>query len=331
MRYNTLGIQVTNTCNMTCGHCITDSSPSARGDLTWPQIEAAVRSAAAHVDGVCVTGGEPLLRRELTLRTIRLTRHLGLRSSMVTNGYWARSQPEAAAIFADLKEAGLQKAAVSFDRYHDRIVSERSLTVLLSAGAGTGIELQVQYCGDRRDEAFRTAERVAAHHGVRLMTAEVLPFGRGLGLVLPRQVDVEEVPDDPCGVAVRPVLTPEGELFTCCGPARGASEFSPLRLPSGTAADVGSALSAGASDPILNMIHVKGPRALLGKLSPGTKERVSARLLDASICSLCRAITDDEEAVTELTEALRWQRMRLVALSAVMRAAQDDLAAGADA
>lgn len=328
MRYNTLGVQVTNSCNMTCGHCITDSSPQARGDLSWPQIEAAVRSAAAQVDGVCVTGGEPLLRRELTLRTIRLTRELGLRSSMVTNGYWARGTDEAAAVFSDLREAGLQKLAVSFDRYHDRIVSENSLDVLLAAGAGTGIGLQVQYCGDRSDDAFRAAERVAASHDVALMTAEVLPFGRGLRITPRRPVDVEEIPASPCGVAVRPVLTPEGELFTCCGPARGAASFSPLRLPIGSAADVGAALSSGATAPILNMIHVKGPRALLGRLSPGTRERVTARLLDASICSLCRAVTDDKAAVAELTAALDDERMRLVALSAVMRAAQDDLAPG---
>lgn len=107
MRYNTFGIQVTNKCNMTCGHCITESSPKARGDLSWPQIEAAVRSAAPHVDGVCVTGGEPLLRRDLTLRTIRLTRELGLRSSMVTNGYWARTPAEAEGVcFAILRMLG---------------------------------------------------------------------------------------------------------------------------------------------------------------------------------------------------------------------------------
>lgn len=327
MRYNTLGIQVTNTCNMACGHCITDSSPQARGDLTWPQIEAAVRSAAPHVDGVCVTGGEPLLRRDLTLRTIRLTRELGLRSSMVTNGYWARTPDEARSVWHVLEDAGLQKPAVSFDRFHDRIVSGGSLDVLLAIGAGTAIEIQVQYCGDGADEAYRIAEKAAGRHGVALVTAEVLPFGRGRQLAIRRGVDVATVPDDPCGVAVRPVLTPEGELFTCCGPARGAAQQSPLRLHIQTTDKVGAALSAGATDPILNMIHSKGPRALFDRLGTATRDRVSKRLLDSSICALCRAITDDGDAVAELEAALEPDRLRLIALSAMMRAAQDELAA----
>jgi hypothetical protein len=295
--------------------------------LTWQQIEAAVRSAAPHVDGVCVTGGEPLLHRDLALRTIRLTRELDLRSSMVTNGYWARTPAEAEAVFCDLENAGLHKLAVSFDRYHDRIVSGSSLNLLLAIGARTSIELQVQYCGDRTDEAYRTADELATRHGVALMTAEVLPFGRGLQIALRRSVDVAAVPDDPCGVAVRPVLTPEGELFTCCGPAGGAAPRSPLRLHIGSTDDVGSALTAGATNPILNVIHSKGPRALFDKLSPLVRERVSTRLLDGSICSLCRAITDDDEAVAELADALETDRMRLIALSAVMQVAQDELAA----
>uniref|UniRef100_UPI003F499B55 radical SAM protein n=1 Tax=Pseudonocardia sp. CA-138482 TaxID=3240023 RepID=UPI003F499B55 len=328
MRYNTLGIQVTNTCNMACQHCITDSSPQARGDLTWPQIEAAVRGAAAHVDGVCVTGGEPLLRRDLTLRTIRLTRELGLRSSMVTNGYWARSNDEARAVWDALESAGLQKLAVSFDRFHDRIVSGGSLDVLLATGAGRSVEMQVQYCGDRADEAYRIAATTADRHGVALVTAEVLPFGRGRKLAIRRGVDPAAIPDDPCGVAVRPVLTPEGELFTCCGPARGAAPHSPLRLSIRSTGEVGAALSAGAAIPILNVIHNRGPRALFNRLSPELRERVSKRLLDGSICSLCRAITDDRDAVAALEAALEPERLRLVALSAVMRAAQDELAVG---
>jgi hypothetical protein len=85
-------------------------------------------------------------------------------------------------------------------------------------------------------------------------------------------------------------------------------------------------LSAGATNPILNVIHSKGPRALLDRLSPAVRDRVSQRLLDGSSCSLCRAITDDSHAVAELDTALEHDRLRLIALTAVMRTAQDELA-----
>lgn len=133
---------------------------------------------------------------------------------------------------------------------------------------------------------------------------------------------INAIPRDPCGVVVRPVLTPEGELFTCCGPARGSSQGSPLRLGPATSS-LAAALRTGSSDPILNAIHCQGPRALFDHLSQQTRDRVAYRVIDHSICALCRAITDDDEAVGELRDALEHDRVRLVALSAVMQVVQN--------
>lgn len=329
MRYNTLGIHLTNACPLTCDHCITDSSPRSRGDLSWEQIEGAVRSAASYVDGVCVTGGEPMLRPELALATIRLTHELELRSSMVTSGFWARSPKKAAAIVADLVDAGLDKLAVSFDQFHltqktARYIGASTLHRLLEAAAPTRMELVVQYCGAGEDAAYEIAESAAARFGARLETAEVLPFGRGVALARRRDANVADVPAGPCGVVGRPILTPEVDFYTCCGPARGAQQHSPLRLSIDSAAQVGGALAAASVDPIINSIHTQGPKALFGRLSPGAQQRVSQNLRDSSMCSLCRAVTDDEQAVAELRAALGQDSLRLVALSGVLHVAQDE-------
>ncbi|AUS79074.1 hypothetical protein C1701_12725 [Actinoalloteichus sp. AHMU CJ021] len=324
MRYNTLGIHMTNTCQLSCDHCITDSSPTASGDLEWAQIEAAIRAAASHVDGVCVTGGEALIRRSRTLRTIRLTRELGLISSLVTNGYWARREAFAQRTLDELVTAGLHKMAVSYDTYHERFLGPEVYARLLALGTDTDIVIKLQYCGDGRDEAYRNAVALASRYGVELDRAEVLPFGRGSALVPAGVPAVDEVPNGPCGVVVRPVLTPENELFTCCGPARGSHPHSPLRLEITTTSDVGSALGEAEADPILNVIHSHGPRRLFDYLDPSTRDRITGRLRDPSLCSMCRAITDDPDAVAELTRALDPQRLRLIALSAVLHDARED-------
>jgi hypothetical protein len=322
MRYNTLGIHVTNTCNMTCTHCITDSSPSARGDLSWADIAAAVRSAAPHVDGVCVTGGEPLLRPKMTYRTIRLTRDLGLVASLITNGFWARSDAKTRKVFSNLVSAGLTKMGVSFDGYHtkhERLVTQESLERLLRIGLATGIPIKVQYCGNQDDDAYQVIENLTHRYQIPLVASKVLPFGRGWQIAVRRHSDVAKVQDIACGVVVRPVLTPEGDLYTCCGPARGAHRDSPLRLQPRTAAGVGDALRGAASDPILNFIHTQGPVALYNRLDEATRQRVSQHLLDESFCSLCRAITDDTAAVQQLRDVLADERFVLIAASGFMQ------------
>lgn len=320
MRYNTLGIHVTDTCNMTCGHCITDSSPQARGDLAWEEINDAVRSAAPQIDGVCVTGGEPLLRPDITYATIALAHSLGLVASLITNGFWAKTEKRAHHVFFRLKRSGLNKMGVSADGYHDeKITSDGTLERLLALASRYEIPCKIQYCGPDKGAALDRVRALAQRHGAELLTSEVLPFGRGLQIAARRHADIANVPDEACGVAVRPVYTPQGDLYTCCGPARGATDGSPLRLPASGGRDVGDALRKASSDPLLNVIHLQGPRALYERLSPATRERVAGRLLDESFCSLCRAITDDPDAVAELREELEPERWRLVAAAAYMQ------------
>lgn len=323
MRYNTLAVHITNRCPLTCAHCITDSSPRARGDLSWEQVEEAVRSAAPYIDGVCVTGGEPMLLPDLALASIKLTRSLGLRSSMVTSGYWARSATKAANIISQIAAAGLDKLALSFDQYHltqptAPYIGETSLLHLLSAASGTDMEMVVQYCGTKDDDAYSMAERAAKQFGARFEAADVLPFGRGIQLARRRGASAADIPDTACGVAGRPVLTPEGDLYTCCGPARGAPAHSPLRLPITAAGDTGSALASGSRDPVINALYVRGPRRMHDMLSEPARERISGNLLNSSMCALCRAITNDRGAVEELRTALAPLAMQLVAQAGVV-------------
>lgn len=329
MRYNTLAVHVTNRCPLTCAHCITDSSPRARGDLSWEQVEAAVQSAAPYVDGVCITGGEPLLLPELALASIELTRSLGLRSSIVTSGYWARDDNKATKIVKQLTAAGLDKLAVSFDQYHlvqptAPYVGQSTLHHLLSAASGTDLEVVVQYCGPQDHDAYDIAVESARRFGARFEAAEVLPFGRGIQLARRRGATVDDVPGTACGVVGRPVLTPEGDLYTCCGPARGASEDSPLRLSVDRADAVGGALAVASRDPIINALYVRGPRRMFEMLSQPAQQRISARLLNGSMCALCRAITDDPGAVFELRAALEPLALQLVAQAGVVHVRAGD-------
>lgn len=195
MRYNTLGIQVTNSCNMECAHCITNSSPRARGDLPWEKIDAAVRSSAPYIDGVCVTGGEPWLRRDTTLKTIRLAHSLGLVVSMISNGYWARTEEEARRVFSELKEAGLDRLAISFDSYHkihERLTNIHMLDRLLACGSDAGIRLQVQYCGNSENRIYEQLRKIVDVHQVPLLSSRVLPFGRGRNLAVMRNPSIDD-------------------------------------------------------------------------------------------------------------------------------------------
>jgi len=109
-----LRLSVTDRCNLRCQYCMpeTDYVWLPREDLlTFEEIEQLVDGfLGLGVDKVRLTGGEPLLRRDLPDLVARLARREGIRDlALTTNGVLL------AAHAADLKRAGLHRVTVSLD------------------------------------------------------------------------------------------------------------------------------------------------------------------------------------------------------------------------
>jgi radical SAM protein with 4Fe4S-binding SPASM domain len=76
-------------CNLRCRHCGSDCGPTQAGELTTAEIKDVFKSIAEDFDArtimVAVTGGEPLLRKDL-FEVMSYAASLGFRWGMVTNG-----------------------------------------------------------------------------------------------------------------------------------------------------------------------------------------------------------------------------------------------------
>jgi cyclic pyranopterin phosphate synthase len=116
-----LRVSVTDRCNFRCVYCM-PKEVFGRGYrfmdrkelLTFEEIERVVRAFVAHgVEKVRITGGEPLLRRDLELLISRLAGIGSLDLTLTTNGALL---PQKAAALAD---AGLRRVTVSLDSVDD--------------------------------------------------------------------------------------------------------------------------------------------------------------------------------------------------------------------
>jgi GTP 3',8-cyclase len=109
-----LRVSVTDRCNLRCQYCMpeTDYVWLPREDiLHFEEIDRLVDAfVALGVDRVRLTGGEPLLRKNLPVLIERLARKPGIRDlAMTTNGVLLASMA------ADLEHAGLHRLTVSLD------------------------------------------------------------------------------------------------------------------------------------------------------------------------------------------------------------------------
>ena len=118
-----LRISVTDRCNFRCTYCMPkevfgrDYQFLRRDELlTFEEIERLARIFASHgVEKVRLTGGEPLLRRDLERLIAMLARIPGLDLTLTTNGALLEKKAQA------LKDAGLGRITVSLDSLDDEV------------------------------------------------------------------------------------------------------------------------------------------------------------------------------------------------------------------
>jgi cyclic pyranopterin phosphate synthase len=111
--HNNLRISVTDRCNIRCVYCMPESVRFLpRGELlSYEEIERFVRAVVPlGVDKVRLTGGEPLVRRDVPALVARLSSVAGIRDvGLTTNGILL------APVARDLWNAGLRRINVSLD------------------------------------------------------------------------------------------------------------------------------------------------------------------------------------------------------------------------
>jgi cyclic pyranopterin phosphate synthase len=183
--HNNLRISVTDRCNLRCTYCMPEEVTFLPRDrlLTFEQITHFVRVATTlGIDKVRLTGGEPLMRRDLPVLVRMLAEVAGIRDlGLTTNGILLARQAK------ELYDAGLRRINVSLDTLDaDRFRAVSRLGGLDKVIAGilaakeAGFEPvkvnAVSIRGLTEHEVVPLA-RFARTHGLELRFIEYMPIG----------------------------------------------------------------------------------------------------------------------------------------------------------
>lgn len=138
---------LTYTCNASCEHCITRSSPRRTEKLPEEMVRSLL---SAGIDGgkryTSFTGGEPFLDFPLLLRLVRYARDLGYYVCADTNAFWGVSDRKARDWATRLRDAGMDAVFPSADAYHLPYVPIDRVRRVVDACEGVGIICEVNFC-----------------------------------------------------------------------------------------------------------------------------------------------------------------------------------------
>jgi cyclic pyranopterin phosphate synthase len=189
-----LRISVTDRCNLRCSYCMPEPDYVwlPREDiLQFEEIERLVDVfAALGVDKVRLTGGEPLLRRDLTDLIRRLAARPAIRDlAMTSNGVLLASQAAA------LRDAGLHRLTVSLDTLRpDRF---RSLTrfdeldrvldgIAAAAPLFPGLKIDTVVIRDVNDDELVDLIEFGRSYGAEVRFIEYMDVGGATHWSMPR-------------------------------------------------------------------------------------------------------------------------------------------------
>lgn len=197
-----LRLSVTDRCNLRCGYCMPEERYEwlQRADLlTFEESSALVAELIPHgVEKVRLTGGEPLLRRDIDQLVRSLRAHAGLRElALTTNGL---RLPEHA---KELRGAGLDRLTVSLDtlradrfkeltRRDELAGALRGLDAAASAGF-TGTKLNVVVMRGTNDDELLDMLDFARERALEVRFIEYMDVGGATRWDMSRVVSATEI------------------------------------------------------------------------------------------------------------------------------------------
>ncbi len=232
-RIEYLRISVTDKCNLRCVYCMPpEGLPWLKRDqlLTYEEIEVVVATMAAMgLRRIRLTGGEPLVRRDLPELVRRLAAISGIDDiALSTNAVLL------APVAEELRDAGVARVNVSLDSLRpDRVdaIARRpgaheAIFAGLEAAERVGFEpikINTVVMRGRNDDEIADFARITLERPWHVRFIEVMPVGENLGISAREYIPMPEVLDRVRSIGgIEPVPGPRGN-----GPA------TYFRLPGG--------------------------------------------------------------------------------------------------
>jgi radical SAM protein with 4Fe4S-binding SPASM domain len=229
--------EITYACNQNCSYCIAKAGNPQPDELSPAEIDTVLQELIELKVGLInITGGEPLLKKDIALHIARKASENGITLELLTNAVLVTKS-----VAQDISESGIKYAQVSLDCIHPDIHDTQrgvsgawkkavtGITNLRDAGvevmaSATITSENVQYIEETKKFLQKIADVVKV--------VPVLPMGKGednpwlltpdmyfnyLKLKNTTEYGLTDFifPRERCSIGTTPVITPTGDVYPC--------------------------------------------------------------------------------------------------------------------
>lgn len=229
MRRETVIFNICNRCNVRCRHCSNSDILDSKEEMDSTMLlECLNECAKADIYQVTLVGGEPFLYPEKLKAYLSSAKELGLKTCIITNGYWGKNRSKAQELLASLD--GLTSLIVSSDKYHLEHISEQTIRNVLDLCIEMGIEVSINaVCASKEDKDAIRKLYDEYKSRVAINTPMLMPIGAAKNLEIARWNLSERRTRLPsiCGIG-NYLVEMNGEVHGCCNAILAKNPFLSL-------------------------------------------------------------------------------------------------------
>ena len=290
-------------CNIRCRHCVAvGESPSSQKMELSRAKEIIVEMAAAQVQGISFTAGEPLIYLADLLELISLCKHYGIYTRVVTNSFWAKDRAKAQEVVAKLLAAGLCQFRLSYSRWHQENVPRANILLAAKISESFGLPYFISFVTDfsELDEQY---EAFLQENKLCYFPEPLIWAGRAKDF--PASELQTDYQDNCC--AMNPYLSPDLQLFACCDAGSHFLKTNFFNLGNLGDQPLGKLLLASESNRLYQQIKSKGITNIASFAGYKSRDIIRYRK-----CELCEKMFDSPEQLAYLQKNItaleHWHR-----------------------
>lgn len=263
-------------CTASCEQCCFGSNPHLKEQLTKAEIFDVIQQAKDNfhtVKQIVFSGGECLMLGDDLFDSVRFAHSLGLKTRIVSNGYWGHSKNKAKKIAMTLRDCGLSEINISTGRDHAQFVSIDAVLNALTATTNEGIFSLITVEKDASDSAviemiqndsrFKALEELGSST-FRFQINSWMKFNEGHKDRGTTKNEIKKL-NTPCQqLFSNLVVTPHKNISACCGLT--FEHIPEMRIGSTDHTKLTDAFNSVANDFVKIWILMDGPDGVVRKV-----------------------------------------------------------------
>lgn len=318
----TIIFSVTEKCNIECNFCALGCSPKAKGNLSACRMKEIIDESLQlfKIENIVFTGGEPLLYEKEVIKAISYARKKGIKTRIVTNGFWATTSVKAEKLLLELVKEGLSEINISVDDFHQEYIPLSNVKNAIEVSLKLNLPIHLAHKTYPESKSNKATYESLINKEIKdiegLNNQEIkeagITFSSGITVPIGRYADKVTLDNwkmyqpvnykNNCDALLDSInINADETLSPCCGLFdKSISMFRYAKISQGNLEEI---LNKASKNVIYNWLAIKGPYELRNLLKALNPELTFSEDYYQN-CQICDEIFSNAEAVKTIIKHL---------------------------